>query len=60
LENHLRSQEHSDNFPQSQLESIIKVGETSTVDTREKCPVCFAAADMEGLGGLQNRMLSFT
>jgi len=58
LEKHLQG-EHSDNFPQGQLESIIKVGETSTVDIRETCPICLAAADMEGLGGLQNRMCIF-
>jgi O-acetyl-ADP-ribose deacetylase (regulator of RNase III) len=55
LAEHL-DREHAEMIPQSQLESIIKIGETSTVDIRDKCPICFAVADMEGLGGLQNRM----
>lgn len=60
LEDHLR-REHSDSFPEQQLDSIIKVGETSTIDVREKCPICFAAsADIEGLGGLQNRKFTFS
>ncbi|KAF2181759.1 hypothetical protein K469DRAFT_691838 [Zopfia rhizophila CBS 207.26] len=53
LEEHLRG-EHSDNFPDHQLASIIKVGETSAIDLRQKCPICFAKADMEG--GLQNHL----
>ncbi|KAF2272780.1 uncharacterized protein EI97DRAFT_436707 [Westerdykella ornata] len=55
LEEHLRC-EHSENFSQRQLESIVKVGETSTVDVREKCPLCLADAHMEGLGDLQNHI----
>lgn len=55
LEDHLR-QAHSDSVTEHQLESIAKVGETSTVDVREKCPICFVRADeLEGMGGLQNR-----
>lgn len=57
LEEHLRH-EHADSFPENQLDSIVKVGETSTVDLRENCPICFAVADMEGIGALQNRKLS--
>ncbi|KAF2474226.1 uncharacterized protein BDR25DRAFT_385695 [Lindgomyces ingoldianus] len=53
LEDHLR-RKHSDSFPEHQLTSIIKVSETSTIDLRQKCPICFAQADMEG--GLQNHI----
>ncbi|KAF2128477.1 hypothetical protein P153DRAFT_397547 [Dothidotthia symphoricarpi CBS 119687] len=55
LENHLR-RKHLDSFPESQLNTIVKVGETSTVDVREKCPVCFAPADTEGMGDFQNHI----
>lgn len=55
LEDHLR-REHSDSFPETQLNSIINVGETSTVDTRERCPICFVEVDMEGGFHLQNHV----
>jgi hypothetical protein len=54
LEQHLR-EEHGHNISQGQLDSVVKVGETSMVDTREACPICFARTDMEGLESLQNR-----
>jgi O-acetyl-ADP-ribose deacetylase (regulator of RNase III) len=37
-------QRHGDSFPGSQLDSIVKVGETSTVDLRN-CPICYAPSD---------------
>ncbi|KAF2866630.1 hypothetical protein BDV95DRAFT_584351 [Massariosphaeria phaeospora] len=55
LENHLL-REHEDSFQDHQLQSIVKVGETSTVDLRETCPICYAPANMEGLGGFQNHI----
>ncbi|KAF2651383.1 hypothetical protein K491DRAFT_97807 [Lophiostoma macrostomum CBS 122681] len=53
LRDHIR-QVHADSVPEYQLESIVKVGETSTVDLREKCPICCVTADMEG--GLKNHI----
>ncbi|KZM21834.1 uncharacterized protein EKO05_0003127 [Ascochyta rabiei] len=55
LEDHLR-QQHLDSFPESQLDTIVKIGETSTVETREKCPVCFLSADAEGMGDFANHV----
>jgi O-acetyl-ADP-ribose deacetylase (regulator of RNase III) len=55
LEDHLRA-EHSDDVTEQQLDSVVKVGETSTVDVREKCPICLVSSDMEGIGGLQNHI----
>jgi O-acetyl-ADP-ribose deacetylase (regulator of RNase III) len=55
LEDHLR-RKHSDSFPEAQLGTIINVGETSTVDTREKCPVCFVKVNTEGGFSLQNHV----
>jgi O-acetyl-ADP-ribose deacetylase (regulator of RNase III)/tetratricopeptide (TPR) repeat protein len=55
LEGHLRHK-HPDSFPEAQLDSIINVGETSTVDTREKCPICFVEVDTEGGFNLQNHV----
>ncbi|PVI03472.1 hypothetical protein DM02DRAFT_652592 [Periconia macrospinosa] len=40
LSDHLRK-EHGDSIPENQLNSIIKVGETSTIDMRA-CPICKA------------------
>ncbi|KAF2750319.1 hypothetical protein M011DRAFT_465087 [Sporormia fimetaria CBS 119925] len=54
LEKHLQS-DHKENFPRIQLESIIKVGETSSVDMRKKCPICLADAD-DTLGPLHNHI----
>ncbi|KAF2738524.1 hypothetical protein EJ04DRAFT_573686 [Polyplosphaeria fusca] len=53
LENHLR-QLHPD-IPEDQLDSIVAVGETSTIDLRPKCPICLAN-DAEIEGGLQNHL----
>lgn len=55
LREHLQ-QNHADSFPESQLDSIVRIGETSTVDMRQTCPICSAPADMEGLGGMQNHI----
>lgn len=55
LEDHLR-QKHLDSFPESQLNTIVKVGETSTIDIRAKCPICYVPADTEGLGNFQNHI----
>ncbi|KAF2028402.1 hypothetical protein EK21DRAFT_69924 [Setomelanomma holmii] len=55
LEDHFR-REHSDNFSDAQLPSIVKVGETTTVDVRSICPICFAPADHDGLGDFHNHI----
>jgi hypothetical protein len=55
LENHLR-QKHLDSFPESQLGKIVELGEASAMDTRSKCPICYASADTEGLGDFQNHI----
>lgn len=55
LENHLR-QEHLDSIPQSQVSTVVKVGEASTTDTRRECPICLVSADLEGLGDFQNHI----
>ncbi|KAF1839078.1 hypothetical protein BDW02DRAFT_585440 [Decorospora gaudefroyi] len=55
LEDHLR-ENHLDSFPASQLATIVKVGETATVDLRTKCPICYAPVDTEGLGEFQNHI----
>lgn len=55
LEDHLR-QQHLDSFPEYQLGTIVKIGETSTVEVREKCPVCFLPADAEGMGDFANHV----
>jgi O-acetyl-ADP-ribose deacetylase (regulator of RNase III) len=55
LEEHLR-QQHADSIPASQVDAIVKIGETSTVDLREKCPVCLVSADAEGMGDFQNHV----
>ncbi|USP75796.1 MACRO domain containing protein [Curvularia clavata] len=43
-------------FPESQLETIAKVGEATAVDMREKCPICYASADAEELDDLQSHI----
>ncbi len=55
LENHLR-QEHIGSFPEDQIAIMAKIGETTAVDLRTQCPVCYASADTEGLGDLQNHI----
>jgi hypothetical protein len=55
LEEHFR-REHAESFPESQLASIVKVGETTTIDDRHKCPICNAVADTEGLGDFHNHI----
>ncbi|KAF3042185.1 hypothetical protein E8E12_008894 [Didymella heteroderae] len=55
LEKHLR-QEHLDSFPESQLETIVKIGETSTVEVRDKCPICLLSADAESMGDFANHV----
>jgi hypothetical protein len=55
LENHLR-QKHLDSFPESQVGRMVELGETSTVDARLKCPICYASADTEGLGDFQSHI----
>ncbi|OCL10029.1 hypothetical protein AOQ84DRAFT_375290 [Glonium stellatum] len=53
LEDHLH-QKHPGSFADEQLPSIVKVGETSSIDLRQTCPICFADATMEA--GLQNHI----
>ncbi|KAF2811172.1 uncharacterized protein BDZ99DRAFT_570424 [Mytilinidion resinicola] len=53
LEEHLHA-EHPGSFPDDQIKSILRVGETSSIDLRPKCPLCRADATMEG--GLQNHI----
>ncbi|KAF1362179.1 hypothetical protein EJ07DRAFT_58890, partial [Lizonia empirigonia] len=55
LEGHLR-QKHLDSFPESQLETMIKIGETSTVEVRERCPVCFLSANADSMGDFANHL----
>ena len=55
LENHFR-QQHLDSFSEIQLSTAVKVGETTTVDMRVKCPICFAPADMEGMGDFHSHI----
>ncbi len=55
LEDHLRSN-HMDSFPASQISAIADVGETTTVDVRQTCPVCHVPADDEGLGDFHNHI----
>ena len=55
LEDHLR-QQHLDSFPETQLDTIVKIGETSTVEMRERCPICFLPADAEGMGDFANHV----
>jgi O-acetyl-ADP-ribose deacetylase (regulator of RNase III) len=55
LRDHFRRQ-HLDSFPESQLDVIVKVGETSTIETRESCPICFLRADAEGMGDFANHV----
>jgi O-acetyl-ADP-ribose deacetylase (regulator of RNase III) len=53
LEDHLHN-DHANTIADHEITSIVKIGETSEVDPRERCPICFAVADMEG--GLQNHI----
>lgn len=53
LEDHLH-REHPGSFPEKQLSSIVRVGETSAIDLRQACPICFVATTMEG--GMQNHI----
>lgn len=55
LEDHLR-QMHLDSFPESQLVTIAKVGEATTVDLRERCPICRASTDAKEIGDLQSHI----
>ncbi|EUC47258.1 hypothetical protein COCMIDRAFT_35250 [Bipolaris oryzae ATCC 44560] len=55
LEDHLR-QAHLDSFPESQLVTIVKVGEATTVDLRERCPICRAPTDAKEIGDLQSHI----
>ncbi|KAH8632919.1 hypothetical protein IG631_11553 [Alternaria alternata] len=55
LENHLR-QDHNGNFPEDQITVIAKIGETTAMDTRTKCPICYVPTDTAGLGDLQSHI----
>lgn len=55
LEDHFQ-REHADAFPESQLSTIVKVGETTTLDARKTCPICSAPADIDGLGDFHNHI----
>jgi hypothetical protein len=55
LEDHLR-REHSDTLPETQLPAIVKVGETTTVEIRSRCPICCVSSDTEGLGDFHNHV----
>ncbi|RMZ73219.1 meiosis-specific serine threonine- kinase mek1 [Pyrenophora seminiperda CCB06] len=55
LETHFR-QEHLNSFSESQLSIAAKVGETTTIDMRAKCPICYAPADTEGLGDFHSHI----
>ncbi|KAJ4353861.1 uncharacterized protein N0V89_005591 [Didymosphaeria variabile] len=55
FEEHLKN-EHGDSIPEGQIPSIVKVGETSTVDLRQTCPICCAPVDVKGMGTLQSHI----
>ncbi|KAF7672762.1 hypothetical protein GT037_009263 [Alternaria burnsii] len=55
LETHLR-QDHNGSFPEDQIAVIAKIGETTAMDTRTKCPICYVPADTAGLGDLQSHI----
>ncbi|RYN85556.1 hypothetical protein AA0120_g8764 [Alternaria tenuissima] len=55
LENHLR-QDHNGNFPEDQITVIAKIGETTAMDTRTKCPICYVPTDTAGLDDLQSHI----
>jgi hypothetical protein len=55
LENHLR-QDHNGSFPEDQIAVIAKIGETTAMDTRTKCPICYVPADTASLGDLQSHI----
>ena len=55
LEEHFK-QDHEESISEGQLATIVKVGETSTIDQREQCPICLVSVDAEGLGTLQNHI----
>lgn len=55
LEDHLR-QQHLDSFPENQMDVMVNIGETSTVETRERCPICFLPADAEGMDNFANHV----
>ncbi|KAK7190075.1 hypothetical protein DPSP01_006371 [Paraphaeosphaeria sporulosa] len=55
LEEHLRTH-HGESVPEGQVSSIVKVGETSTLDLRQECPICYASVEIEGMGTLNNHI----
>lgn len=55
LEGHLR-QEHLDSIPVHQLDTIVKAGETSTIEARENCPICLLPTNAEGMGDFANHV----
>ncbi|KAJ4989340.1 hypothetical protein SVAN01_05065 [Stagonosporopsis vannaccii] len=55
LELHLR-QEHLDSIPAEQIDFIVKAGETSTIEVRKECPICFLPAKAEGMGDFANHV----
>ena len=55
LEDHLRSN-HLDSFPESQLTTIADVGETTTMDIRQKCPICHVSVDDLGSSDFHNHI----
>ncbi|KAH6622381.1 hypothetical protein C7974DRAFT_398175 [Boeremia exigua] len=55
LEEHLR-QAHLDSFPETQLDTIVNIGETSTIEMREQCPICLLNADAESMGNFTNHL----
>ena len=55
LENHFRIH-HGESIHENQIASLVKVGETNTIDQRQKCPLCLVSADTEGIGTLQDHI----
>ena len=49
-------EQHLDSFPENQLDTIAKAGETSTVETRNRCPICFLSVDADGMGDFANHV----
>ena len=55
LEDHLRSH-HMDSIPASQLSAIVNVGETTTLDMRQRCPICHVSSDDDSISDFQNHL----
>lgn len=55
LEEHFR-RHHGESIEENQLPTLVKVGETHTIDQRRNCPICLASANIEGIDTLQDHI----